>query len=308
MKTIKKVKPKRKPRQKLLPAPDGSAGARWAVKLSLDKQQRELDQRRKVELDPQLMIMQAVKSGASVDFLERLLTMSERIQEKQARAAYRDAMAAFQAECPIIVKGTSVLNKDGESVRYKYAQIDAIVKEVKPFLSKHGFSYQIKSKTIEKPFEGIEATVISFHVGGHSEESTFSAPKDKYMVEKGYMTDSQAWLAAQSFSRRIAFCNVFGIMTGENDVDGNGTEPAPEKKESKSGIGSLPEFQNKDREKKIAEANEKFMALSDYVKKGFGILKYKEKQIYLFCEKFGWEDKKVRFEIDKIIAAKEGSK
>ena len=291
-KSIKKVKPKRNPKQKLLPAPAGS---------------RNLQIQRKVELDPQLMIMQAVKSGASVDFLERLLNMSERIQEKQARAAYRDAMAAFQAECPIIVKGTSVLNKDGNSVRYKYAQIDAIVKEVKPFLSKHGFSYQIKSKTIEKPFEGVEATVIAFHVGGHSEESTFPAPIDKNMIEKGYMTASQAWLTAQSFSRRIAFCNVFGIMTGENDVDGNTGEPKSEGGGSKSGIDSLPEFKG-DKQKEKDEAFQKMEALSDYVKNGFRVLGYSQKQVYLFCHKFGWEDKKIRFEIEKIIKAKEGSK
>jgi len=289
MSKMQKRKPKSKKirGRKLLPAPAGG-----------------IVQFNGIELNPQELLMKAVDRGANIDILEKFLNLSDRVEQKQAEKVFRQAMADFQAECPIIIKGTGVMEKeDKKAIRYKYAKIDAIVKVVKPYLQKHGFSYRITSETIEKPFIGIKATVIANHVGGFSESSTFSTP---YMDSK-YMSTAQSWLTAQSFARRIAFCNEFGIMTGEDDLDGN--NPGEEKKE-KAGIKNLPGQENlseKEKEKIRKEGLKKMNELPDYVKQGFGILKYTEKQIYLFCEKFQWDHKKIRFEIDRIVHAIEGS-
>jgi hypothetical protein len=233
--------------------------------------------------------MAAVQGNASIDVLERLLKMHERINEKEAESEYREAMAKFQAECPIIVKGTSVLNKGGESVRYKYAQIDAIVKEVKPYLLSNGFSYQIKSEIIDKPFEGVKATAIAHHIGGHSEESSFSSPIDKSMAEKGYQTLQQAWLSAQSFSRRVAFCNLFGIMTGESDHDGNKPKPKVQQEQTK-------------------DTKEKLDALPEDIAQGFRILGYTVNNVVAFCTKFAWDHNKIKYELNKIADANDTEK
>jgi hypothetical protein len=270
-----KKKVARKKSVKMLPAPGGSDTLPVG----------------KIKIEPQAMIMAAVQGNASIDVLERLLKMHERINEKEAESEYREAMAKFQAECPIIVKGTSVLNKGGESVRYKYAQIDAIVKEVKPYLLSNGFSYQIKSEIIDKPFEGVKATAIAHHIGGHSEESSFSSPIDKSMAEKGYQTLQQAWLSAQSFSRRVAFCNLFGIMTGESDHDGNKPKSADSQKQEPS----------KDTKDKLA-------ALPEYIASGFKALGYTVKNVIDFCNRFQWDHNKIKYELDKIANASDTEK
>jgi hypothetical protein len=274
----------KKSKVKLLPAPKGSdVGKRSIMKLPKGAH---------VEIEPTALIMQAVTHGASIDMVERLMNMREKIKKEQAEKEYRAAMAKFQAECPIIIKGTSVLNKDG-SVRYKYAQIDKILKEVKSALENNNFSYQIKSELIEKPFEGYKAIVFAHHIGGHFEQSEFSSPYEKFMVENNYMSLQQAYLAAKSFSQRVAFCDVFGIMTGEADVDGNKiTDPKGKKEKSDKTT--------------TEEATKKIIALPDYIKEGFKLLGYtKANLIYDFCSKFEWNHAKIKKEIEKIISANE---
>ena len=45
------------------------------------------------------------------------------------------------------------------------------------------------------------------------------------------MTDSQKYAARNTFAKRYAFCNVFGITTGDEDIDASDKEeknkPAP---------------------------------------------------------------------------------
>ena len=53
---------------------------------------------------PTALLHEAVVRGASVEQLKELVGLHERIEERQARKAYFDAMAKFQAKCPPIKK------------------------------------------------------------------------------------------------------------------------------------------------------------------------------------------------------------
>jgi hypothetical protein len=51
---------------------------------------------------------------------------------------------------------------------------------------------------------------------GHSQESDFTVPID----EKAFMNAPQKVASALTFAKRYAFCNAFGILTGDEDNDG----------------------------------------------------------------------------------------
>ena len=58
----------------------------------------------------------AVERGAPVEQLEKLVDLHERMEQRQAARDFSAAFAAFQAECPSIVKnreGKVVTNKGG---------------------------------------------------------------------------------------------------------------------------------------------------------------------------------------------------
>jgi predicted PhzF superfamily epimerase YddE/YHI9 len=74
-------------------------------------------------------IEMAINKVTPVETLERLLAMQKDIMATQAKAAFDEAMRAFQKECPVIQKHKRVMNKDGHSVRYIYAPLDDIIED-----------------------------------------------------------------------------------------------------------------------------------------------------------------------------------
>lgn len=168
------------------------------------------------------LISQAIQKNVPVETMERLLAMRRELKAEYAKEEYDKAMSAFQAECPIIEKTKVVMNKDGRTVRYKFAPIESIVKQVQPFLKKHGFSYSINAKVNG----GITIVCKVTHEAGHSEISEFSVPIEK----DAYMNEQQKVASASTFAKRYAFCNAFGILTGDEDDDSqtSGQPQAPQ--------------------------------------------------------------------------------
>ena len=41
------------------------------------------------------------------------------------------------------------------------------------------------------------------------------------------MSDSQKYAGALTFAKRYAFCNAFGILTADEDIDGHAARPKP---------------------------------------------------------------------------------
>ncbi len=164
----------------------------------------------------EVLIAQAIQKGLPVETMERLLAMRRELKAEWAKEQFDKAMAAFQGECPIIRKTKKVMNKDGRSVRYIYAPIDSIVEQVKDILGKNGLSYTIQVRN-----DGKAMTVVCrvTHKTGHSENSEFEVP----ISSEDYMSDVQKFGARSTFAKRYAFCNAFGIMTGDDDDDAQST-------------------------------------------------------------------------------------
>jgi len=158
------------------------------------------------------LIGQAISKGASIETLEKLLAMRKELKAEQAREAYTDAIATFQSECPVIKKVKSVMNKDGKSIRYKYAPLDSIVSQVQKPLASAGLSYSFDERKDDKT---ITAICKITHKLGHSEISSFQIP----IGAEEYMSDPQKHGARITFAKRYAFCNALGILTGDEDTD-----------------------------------------------------------------------------------------
>lgn len=175
------------------------------------------------------LISQALTANVSVETMEKLFALREKVKAEQAREAFTQALAGFQGECPIIEKTKVVMNKDGVTVRYKFAPIDSIIKQIKELLAKYGFSYTWN--VVNKP-DAIVAICKITHVLGHSEINEFEIPIGK----SEFMTAPQQNAAALTFAKRYTLCNGLGISTGDEDTDATTVNKEKVAKSDKSKI------------------------------------------------------------------------
>jgi len=164
------------------------------------------------EHNMQLLISQAIDKGVSVETLERLLAMAQQLDARHAKEQFNVAMASFQSNCPTIRKTKSVTTKTG-IVAYRYAPIESIVSQVRGLLKEYNFSYAVETETLD---HSVKVTCIAKHIAGHSESSSVTVP---FGTQTQLMSDTQVVAAAITFAKRYAFCNAFGILTGDEDND-----------------------------------------------------------------------------------------
>jgi hypothetical protein len=164
------------------------------------------------------LISQGMTANADIVVMEKLFNLKVRHEDREAKKAYDEAMANFQKECPIIDKRKPVKNKDGKTIRYYYAPLDDIVAQVKEVIGNNGLSYRVKANVKDNSL--VEAVCVITHKLGHKEESSFEVPIDK----ESYMSAPQQFASALTFAKRYAFCNAFGILTGDQDDDAQNTK------------------------------------------------------------------------------------
>lgn len=161
-------------------------------------------------------ISEAIKSNVPAETLEKLFSLYERVKAEHAREAFVQAMSNFQGQCPVIKKIKSVLNKDGTTLRYKYAPIDAVIEQIRKPLSENGLSY---TWNVVRSQNHMQVTCTLFHKLGHSMVSTFEIP----IIESQFMTSPQSYATAQTYAKRYTLLNVLGIGTADEDTDATDT-------------------------------------------------------------------------------------
>jgi len=203
------------------------------------------------------LIQQAIINKTPVEIMERLFVLHKEVKAEKAKEAYVRAMATFQEQCPVIEKTKKVLNKDGRTVRYQYAPIDAIAEQIKKPLSENGLSYKWD---VENREGFIKAMAIITHQMGHSEGSSFEVPIDP----EGFMTAPQKYASALTFAKRYSLCNALGISTGDEDTDATDVGKETDVKSKKAKIIFLLKALNEKYETKeqIEEAVKKVAKLS----------------------------------------------
>lgn len=163
--------------------------------------------------DPGQLISEAIAKGTPVETIERLLVMRTQLKQEAAKEAYFRDLARFQKVCPVIIKNAQATGKNSVKT-YKWAPLDEIVLKVQGLLADHGFSYMINTEDIgDRP----HAVVTGTHLDGHAERSIFPIIQ---IQGTQIMNEIQVWAASQMYAKRYAFCNLWGIMTGDRDTDG----------------------------------------------------------------------------------------
>jgi hypothetical protein len=193
------------------------------------------------------LLSQAITAGVNIETLERLVALRATLRAEQAQQAFLEAMAGFQGECPVIPKDATA---KGGKFSYNYAPLDTIITTIQPHLRRWGLIHTIDTRQVDE--NGVtyqEATCTISHVQGHSQTSTFRAPID----QGASMNDMQKAASAQTYAKRYALVNAYGIVTGDEDDDAGGKHvgSAPEAPPAK-----LPEVRGVPEEVDLREGGE----------------------------------------------------
>lgn len=188
-------------------------------------------------------ISQAINQGLPVETMERLFSLRKEVKAEIAREAFTAALSEFQSACPVIEKTKKVLNKDGQSVRYMFAPIDSIVKQIQKPLGEAQLAYTWEVKNTPG---FITAVCTITHALGHKESSEFMIPIDT----EGYMSAPQKYASSLTFAKRYSLCNALGISTGDEDTDATDVNKEKDAKSNKSKIIFLLKKLGKPTEKK----------------------------------------------------------
>lgn len=171
------------------------------------------------------LMARALEHNASVETVERLVELSERMRAKWAEQQFYVALAKFQAEVPTIGRTKGVKEKTGNSIRYYYAPYEEIVKTIAKLCEELGFSHtedtsiepmnKEETGTWGKNKGWLVCVCSIHHVDGFTKTSTFRVP-----IGSEFMTMQQEFGAASTFAKRYALLNGFGLATGGADTDG----------------------------------------------------------------------------------------
>ena len=172
------------------------------------------------ERDVMDLLARAVEAGASVEALERLVALKERVDRERARRAFFEALTRAQDEMPEVPKARTahIATRSGVSYSYRYAALEDITRVIRPILARHGLSY---AWDVAQGDGTLIVTCVLRHVDGHEERASFPVPVDS----GARMSAAQANGAALTYGRRQSLVAVLGLTTADEDIDGAGDIP-----------------------------------------------------------------------------------
>lgn len=161
----------------------------------------------------------AIRQDVDVEKLKGLMELQERWEANQAKKAFFEALANFQAEVPEIPKTKKVgyESRNGGKVSYKYAPISDIDATIKPFMAAFGLS---KKFEISETSDGLQVRCKITHVLGHSEVTEMSSQFDT----SGNKNAIQSRGSAVTYLQRYTLIGALGLTTADEDNDGHGDE------------------------------------------------------------------------------------
>ena len=117
------------------------------------------------------------------------------------------SLAAFQQECPVILKETT-------GYGYKYADLPAILEVINPLLKKNGLGFY-------QAVEDNQLLTVVFHVeSGELIEASADIPQG---VQLKGMNDFQVLGSAITYMRRYQLTSMLGVIS-DKDIDASGEQ------------------------------------------------------------------------------------
>lgn len=163
------------------------------------------------------LIRDAMAADVSPEKLSALLAVKQTWEADEARKAFNLSIAEFQRNAPIIEKGDVAHEK-------QYARMDRIWRTVRKPLTDLGLS--VTWQVCELRPEGIcHVEGMLRHRDGHGERLVMDIPLPE--IIRG-QNKSQQMGSARTYAQRYAFCSAVGLVTGDDDDDGNGGAVDPD--------------------------------------------------------------------------------
>lgn len=161
------------------------------------------------------MLQAVIEKGVTsenVAAIEKLVGLYERMQDKRSEQQFAQAFVKLQSEMPKVQATKAVPDRSG-GVRYRFAPLEEIVKQIGPALKDNGFTFSFSERFDNGRM--IETCTLQ-HVGGHKRANEFSV-----RVGSGPpgCTETQADGAASQYARRYALCDALGIVIEHLDED-----------------------------------------------------------------------------------------
>lgn len=166
----------------------------------------------------------ATNPNLPMERFERLLAMKQEIDDRardlakqeQAERAEREfdaAMAACQAEIPVVLK-----NKRNSQTGSDYADLAKLYETAMPIITKHGFNVSFSPAGVPADFPGLRLRYRLAHNGGHVEKDVADIPMSTQGAKGNtVMTGTHAFGSAASYGRRYLTLMLFNIATGDDD-------------------------------------------------------------------------------------------
>jgi ERF superfamily. len=176
--------------------------------------------------DHHLKILEAaIAQKCDTEAISTIINFIKDEQRRVSRDAFYASLTKFQAKNIQVprIKVVKVTTKKGFRYQYNYAPLSVIIDAVSEALAECGFSYifdcsHVSATDNASTDDVMLVTCILQHVCGYSVSSRFSVPIDA----SDHMSGSHSSASAYTYGKRYAFCGVTGLVTSEDDDDGNG--------------------------------------------------------------------------------------
>lgn len=156
-----------------------------------------------------------LNKGLDADSLEKILSMQERVLDRQSQQAFYEALKVVQQVMPVIGKSRS-----NEQTRSTYADMEDILKVAPKVYTEHGFSLSYGTGDSPLP-EHVRITADLMHTGGHSRQYAVDIPLDMSGIAgKVNKTKTHGTGSAITYGQRYLIKLIFNLNTGDDD-DGN---------------------------------------------------------------------------------------
>ncbi|MDB5707826.1 MAG: superfamily protein [Sphingomonas bacterium] len=165
-----------------------------------------------------IVIERALANPATgIDVLERLLSMQERIQTRQAKHDFTAAKIAMRPHLPeVTMKGHIIIRDKAGNITQDtpFAKFEDLHEAVMPVLTDHNFDLKFRTGV---SIEGKPSVItILAHLNGHEEETEFVLPHDS----SGSKNSVQAVGSSTSYGKRYGTIAILNIRVVGEDDDG----------------------------------------------------------------------------------------